>query len=231
MESLIAAAAAFVGFHFLLSHPLRRPLVDRIGAGPFLGLYSLIALGTFAWMAMAFRAAPPEPLGWNLGDQGWAIASIAMLIGSVLFIGSLFGNPAFPNPKAGGHEAIGAASGVYGITRHPMMWGFAIWALVHFAVFPTRANLILTAAILILALVGAALQDSKKTAIVPAWRDWKSRTSYLPFAAQIAGRAPWSLGGTRAILGGALLWLAATWAHEPLGGALAAGVWRWIGYR
>ena len=229
MESLIAAAVAFVGFHFLLSHPLRKPLVDRIGTAPFLGVYSLIALATFAWMALAFRAAPPELLWWNTGDTAWAIASAAMLVGSVLFVGSLFGNAAFPNPQAGGHEASGAASGVYAITRHPMMWGFAIWALVHFAVFPTRAHLVLTAAILVLALVGAALQDAKKTALVPAWHDWKSRTSYLPFAAQIAGRAPWSLGGGRALIGGLVLWLAASWAHQPLGGAFAAGIWRWVG--
>lgn len=229
MNSLVAAAVAFVGFHFLLSHPLRRPLVERIGEEPFLGIYSLIALASFAWMALAFRSAPPEPLWWDVGDIGWAVASAAMLVGSVLFFGSLFGNPAFPNPRAGGHEAIGAASGVYAITRHPMMWGFAIWALVHFAVFPHAANLVLTAAILILALVGAALQDGKKTRLNPAWADWRARTSYLPFAAQLAGRAHWSLGGGRAILGGLVLWLAATWAHQPLGGAIAAGIWRWVG--
>jgi uncharacterized membrane protein len=229
MESLIAAAFAFVGFHFLLSHPLRRPIVAAIGEHGFLGLYSLIALASFVWMALAFRAASAEPLWWAVGDASWALASLAMLVGSVLFVGSLFGNPAFPNPTGGGHEAIGAANGVYAITRHPMMWGFAIWALVHFAVFPTAANLVLTAAILILALVGAALQDAKKTRLNPAWSDWRSRTSYLPCAAQIAGRARWSLGGGRALIGGALLWLVATWAHQPLGGALAAGIWRWLG--
>lgn len=229
MVSLIVAAIAFVGSHFLLSHPLRRPLVGAIGEGPFMGLYSLVALATMAWMVLAFRAVPAEALWWPVGDLGWAVASAAMLVGSVLFVGSLFGNPAFPNPGAGGHEAIGAANGVYAITRHPMMWGFAIWALVHFAVFPTGANLVLTAAILILALVGAALQDAKKTELVPAWRDWRSRTSYLPFAAQIAGRARWSFGDSRALIGGTVLSLVATWAHQPLGGSLAAGIWRWLG--
>lgn len=228
MESLIAASVAFVGLHFLLSHPLRKPIVGAVGEQAFLGLYSLIALGTFAWMALAFRAIPPEPLWWTPDDALWAAATAVMLVGSILFVGSLFANPAFPNPKGGGHEAIGAASGVYAITRHPMMWGFALWALVHFAVFPTAANLVLTAAILILALVGAALQDAKKIRLIPAWRDWRSRTSYWPFAAQIAGRAPWSLGGAPALIGGVVLWLAASWAHLPLGGPLA-GVWRWIG--
>lgn len=32
-----AAAAAFVGTHFLLSHPLRKPVVDTVGSVAFLG--------------------------------------------------------------------------------------------------------------------------------------------------------------------------------------------------
>lgn len=229
MESLIAASIAFVGLHFLLSHPLRRPVTSATGLRGFFALYVLSALASFAWMVLAFRAIPPEPLWWAVGDIGWAVASAAMLAAAVLFAGSLFGNPAFPDPTgAGGHEAIGKASGVYAITRHPMMWGFALWALVHFAVYPTSSNAVLTAAILILALVGAALQDAKKTRAMPAWPDWKARTSYLPFAAILNGRARLSFDG-RALVLGSLLWLAATWAHTPLGGIFAAGIWRWIG--
>jgi uncharacterized membrane protein len=229
MESLITACFAFVGFHFLLSHPLRRSIVAALGEGAFLGLYSLVALASFAWMVLAFRAIAPEPLWWSAGDIHWAVASAAMLIGSVLFVGSLFGNPAFPDPKGGGHEAVGAAHGVYAVTRHPMMWGFALWALVHFTVFPTAANTVLTAAILILALVGAALQDGKKARLRPDfWPQWQARTSFVPFAAQLAGRARFSFD-LRALLGGTALWLLATWAHTPLGGPLPAGIWRWIG--
>lgn len=38
---LLIAATAFVGTHFLMSHPLRAPLVSRLGEKGFLGLYSL----------------------------------------------------------------------------------------------------------------------------------------------------------------------------------------------
>ena len=227
MESLITACVAFVGFHFLLSHPLRKPVVGVIGEAPFLGLYSLIALLTFGWMVVAFRAIPPEPLWWDVGDIGWAVGSLVMLFGSILFAGSLIGNPALPNP--GGTPVIREPQGVFRITRHPMMWGFAIWALVHFAVFPTAANAVLTATILILALAGAALQDRKKESLQPlAWPDWEARTTFFPFAAQLAGTKPWTLGNATAILCGTALWLVASWAHVPLGGGLAAGIWRWL---
>jgi uncharacterized membrane protein len=84
---------------------------------------------------------------------------------------------------------------------------------------------VLTATILMLALVGAALLDRKKERLVPAWREWEARTSYWPFAAQIAGRARWTIGDARALLGGTALWLIATWLHP----ASMAGIWRWIG--
>lgn len=229
MESLIAASIAFVGTHFLLSHPLRRPLVGAIGAQGFLGLYVLVAFATLGWMASAFRAVPPEPLWWDVGDGGWALASAVMLVASILFAGSLIGNPAMPDPS-GKAPVIAPPRGVFRITRHPMMWGFGLWALVHGAVFPTAANLVLTAAILVLALVGAALQDRKKEALFPeAWPRWEAETAYLPYARQFAGQAPWTLGNAPAILGGTALWLVATWAHVPLGSAMAAGIWRWLG--
>jgi uncharacterized membrane protein len=229
MESLIAGAVAFVGTHFLLSHPLRRPIAGAVGEKGFGGVYVITAFLTFGWMVLAFRAIPPEPLWWSLGDLGWAIASAVMWFAAVLFTGSLFGNPAFPDPT-GARTIVAEPRGVFTITRHPMMWGFALWALVHFAVFPSPSVAVLTAAILLLALAGAALQDRKKAAQRPdAWPQWQARTSYLPFAAQIAGRARWSLGDARALIGGTLIWLVATWAHAPLGGTLAAGVWRWVG--
>ena len=44
MNSLIAASVAFVGLHFLLSHPLRKPVVARTGERGFIGIYSLVAM-------------------------------------------------------------------------------------------------------------------------------------------------------------------------------------------
>ena len=41
-----AAAAAFVGTHFLLEHPLRKPIVDTVGSAVFLGIYSAVAAAT-----------------------------------------------------------------------------------------------------------------------------------------------------------------------------------------
>ena len=47
---LTLASATFVGTHFLMSHPLRAPLIARLGEKGFAGIYSLVALITFGWM-------------------------------------------------------------------------------------------------------------------------------------------------------------------------------------
>ena len=103
---LIIALTSFVGTHFLLSHPFRAPLVKALGANGFLGLYSLVALGTFVWVVQAFGAAPTAMPLWAAGDGLWALASALMLIGSVLFVGSLFGNQGCEGEPQAGYRGI-----------------------------------------------------------------------------------------------------------------------------
>jgi uncharacterized membrane protein len=222
----IVAAISFVGSHFLLSHPLRAPIVRVTGEGGFLGLYALVAAVTLGWLALAFRAVPPEAPLWAVGDGLWIVGTVIMYFASVLFVGSLLGNPALPGPpKASAPEP----RGVFSVTRHPMMWGFALWGLTHILVFPTPANIVLAKTIIVLALVGAALQDRKKEKLRPdMWPAWEAKTSYWPFAAILSGRTKFTPAGVVPILGGIALWLAASWAHLPLAG-WPAGIWRWIG--
>ena len=223
---VLAASVAFVGTHFLLSHPLRRPIVAAIGDGGFLGVYSLVAAATLVWLVLAYLAAPTTGLLWPVGNVLWAIVTVLMLVASILLMGSLVGNPALPGQKPAGPVPV--ARGVFAITRHPMMWAFAIWGVCHVAVYPVGKNIIVAAAITVLALVGAALQDRKKEALQPqTWRAWEARTSYWPFAAIATGRARLGGFGMHALAGGTVVWLAATWAHIPLAG-WAAGIWRWI---
>lgn len=220
MTSLITACIAFVGSHFLLSHPLRAGLVRRLGARLFMGLYSLVALVTFAWIIVAARNMPPEAPRWIAPGWGWALGSVFMLIGSIFFAGSLIGNPALPEARL---AADRAPRGVFAITRHPMMWGFALWGVVHIAVWPTPSNIAIGLSIIVLALGGSAGQDAKKAKLMgDAWDGWVSRTAFIPFTGPAPVAAWWT--GWAPLAGGIALWLLATWAH-PMFGAPAVGVW------
>lgn len=214
LACLALACAAFVGSHYLLSHPLRKPLADRMREGPFRGLYSLVALVTFGLMIWTYgRLGRQDPL-WSVGEIGWIVATILMWIGAVLFVGSFVGNPALP----GARRPKGAPAGVLAITRHPMMWGFALWAIVHVIVIGTPKTLVFDGTILLLALGGSALQDRKKQALMgETWHEWTAQTAFIPFARGL--RSP----GLFALIGGTLLFLLATWLHP-----FPVGLWRWI---
>ena len=149
-----------------------------------------------------------------------------MLVASILFVGSLIGNPALPGP---GKPAPVAARGVS--CDHPPSDDVGLCDL---GAVPRRG---LSDRGEYRAGRGGrrrsrwsarGCRTRKKARLQPdMWPGWERRTSYWPFAAIIDGRA--RLGGFRAhdIGGGVIVWLAATWAHIPLAG-WAAGVWRWL---
>lgn len=223
--AVAAASAAFVGSHFLLSHPLRRPLVGALGENGFLALYSAVAALALYAISWTYGKAPATPPLWQVGGALWAVVTVAMLLASILLVGSLVRNPALPGAVNAGSAS---AHGVFAITRHPMMWAFAIWGACHILVYPVTLNIVVAVFIIILALGGAALQDRKKTALDPAgWPAWQRKTSYWPFAAIAQGRATIGKFGAHALGGGVIVWLAATWAHIPMAG-WPAGIWRWI---
>jgi len=219
LACLALASAAFVGSHFLLSHPLRARLVRRLGAGPFQGVYSLVALVTFGWMIWAYRGLGDQSPLWATGDGLWLFASLLMWLGSILFVGSFVRNPALPGARL---DRGRRPQGVFGITRHPMMWGFASWAIVHLAVVATPKALVFDGAILLLALGGSVGQDAKKRKLMgERFHEWTAQTAFIPFSRGIANP------GAVALVGGTLLFLLATWAHGAIG-AMPAGFWRWV---
>jgi uncharacterized membrane protein len=218
--SLALATFAFVSTHLLMSHPLRPGLVARLGERGFLGLYSLLSLAILAWMVVAWRQGSDSFYYFTAGyDRAlWLVGSLLMLIASILFVGAHVGNPAFPTRGAGAPAAIGPPKGVFAITRHPMNWSFIIWALVHGAMATGPRGLIVAAGIFLLALLGSLGQDRKKERLLgTVWRDWQARTSFVPFAALLGGRA--RLHGARqwafALIGGAAFWALAASLHVP----------------
>jgi uncharacterized membrane protein len=217
---LAAASTALVGTHFALSHPLRASLVGMLGEKGFMAVYSLVALASMGWMIVAFRAAPSADLG-SSGDLGWVVATLLTLPALALFAGSFRGNPALPEPGAA-KSALREPAGAFRVTRHPMMWGFALWALSHLVLWWSVRTLIVALAVLVLALVGAHLQDRKKAVqLGEAWATWEGRTSYWPRWGQLGaiGAAAWAIAFA--------LWLGLSWAHLPTAG-IPAGLWRWF---
>lgn len=214
---LMLASATFVGTYFMLSYPLRAPLVAKLGEKGFGGLYMLVALATFAWVIWAFgpaSAEAPQPL-WDVNRGTWLAATLLMWMGSILFMNSLLRNPALILYMDSYRRNPALPRPGKSIVRVIGWWLMVVHAIVN----PTPASLVLSTTFALLALVGAALQDEKKARLLgDIWDDWLSETSFYEHGLKL--KSPTGF----VMITGTLLLLVTTWAHGALG-YRPAGIW------
>jgi uncharacterized membrane protein len=190
MPDLIAASAYFLLIHFGVSGTrLRDLLTARLGAGRYRGAFALASILGLVWMIYAYRHAPTVLL-WGL-LLGLRPAAYVLVFIAFLFV--VIGL-ATPSPTRVGMESklgqgADVAKGIVRITRHPFLWGIALWALVHVLVNGDVASLILFGSLLVLAVGGTFSIDAKRRRVFGAqWLQFATVTSAVPFAAIAAGR-------------------------------------------
>ena len=214
MTLLIAGSVAFVGTHIIMSHLLRTQLIGILGNMGYMIVYSLVSFATFGPAIYAYGKIPPEAPLWAAPYFMSVVCAFLMFMASVLFIGSQVKNPAMPMPGAS-EIAKKQPHGVFKITRHPMMWSFAIWGSAHILVKPTTANLWLMGSVIILAIWGSLGQDRRKTREMgESWQHWQANTSFIPFGNGLVSP------GSGIIIVGIAFWMIASWAHHGLGYAM-----------
>jgi uncharacterized membrane protein len=195
MTSLVLAALFFVGIHvFVSGSRLRGVIAARTGENGFQGLFSLLSLVGLAWLGTAYARAPYVAL-WG---QLEALKPLALVVVLVAFLFAAIGLTT-PSPTAAGGEGrlddAEPARGILRVTRHPFLWGVAIWAAAHLLVNGDLAALVLFGALLTLALIGPLLIDGKRAArFGDRWERFAAVTSNVPFAAIASGRNRLRLG-------------------------------------
>lgn len=183
------AALFFVAAHFALSsRPLRQVLSTRLGERPFLAIYTLVALASFAWLLLAYARAPYIGLWPASAWTRWIPFCIMPFAMILLVSGYMVRNPTVVGQER--HLATAdPAPGILKITRHPAMWAMALWGLSHIPANGDVASLVLFFSIVVLALGGAAHIDRRRRAAYPQeWQRFAAVTSYVPFAAIADGR-------------------------------------------
>ena len=152
-------------------------------------MFALASVLGLVWMAYAYRHAPAVPT-WGLVLGFRPAAYLLVLIAFIFVVIGL----ATPSPTQVGMESTltrgpDIARGMVRITRHPFLWGVALWALVHLIVNGDLASLVLFGSLLVLALAGTAVIDAKRRRGCGAgWMQFAAVTSNVPFAAILAGR-------------------------------------------
>jgi uncharacterized membrane protein len=88
------------------------------------------------------------------------------------------------------------APGILRITRHPVLWSFALWGLAHIASGGDVASIIFFGGFAALALAGMVIIDLKRRARDPeGYARFATATSRMPFGALVVGRARFDFAG------------------------------------
>lgn len=185
---LFAAVLAFVFGHVVLSSSrVRAPLIARLGENGYGGAYSLVILCVFGWMVAEWVWAPYVELFRPPGWTRW-IPNVVMPISYTLLVAGY----TIKSPTVAGMASAAAAgpSGWTRITRHPALWGFALWGLSHLPANGDLRSLLLMGGIAVLAVLGMAHIDARRRASGgQAWAAFERQTSVIPFAAIARGGA------------------------------------------
>ncbi len=170
MTLYISGLIVFFGAHLFTSfaRSARAGLVSKVGAGPYKGLYSLIALAGFALIIAGWRGADASVMY----AAPAALRHVAYLLTLVAFI--LLAAAYLPAGK------------IAAVTKHPMLAGVKVWAFAHLLVNGEVRSVILFGSFLVYAVmarIAVKRRDAPVRAAGPAHND---------IIAVIVGLAAWA---------------------------------------
>ena len=141
----------FFGIHLVpLITKLRLFLKDRLGEGPYMGLYSIISLTGISLIIFGYESN--SNFQYSVNGKAYVYAKYFMLLALTLNIAAVM--PTY----------------IKKYTKHPMSLGIAIWATLHLLVNPDTTSIILFGSFLAYATVSvmvAELRDSFSESVTP----------------------------------------------------------------
>jgi uncharacterized membrane protein len=219
MPLLIVAALLWIALHLGLAGTSLRGMVVRLtGDWAFRGVFSVLSIVVLVFLVRAWSVAPTSLLWVAPVWLRWVLV-LAMLPAFVLLVASVsVRNPTMIGPEDGG---VQVPRGIIRVTRHPMLWSFAIWAGVHIVGNGDTAAIVFFGAFLVTALAGMPSIDAKLAGQDPAsWQALSAVTSITPFGAIAQGRnrfAAAEIGWLTPVIG-VVAWIVLLAAHPWLFG-------------
>lgn len=190
MLGLLAAAVVWLFVHLVIAGTrLRDPIVARLGANGYRVAFSLASLASIIWLIGAYNDHAGQGLLWDTPAWSRWLAVFVMPVAFWLVLAGL----TTPNPTSVGQEGLiqkgGIARGILRVTRHPFLWGVALWAMVHLVANGDLASVIFFGTWVVTALLGTFAIDRKRARSGgEAWQRFAAETSNLPLAALATGR-------------------------------------------
>jgi uncharacterized membrane protein len=204
MNSFRLALGVFIGSHIVVAVPaVRHRLIARWSERGFLLAYSTMSTLLFAWLIVAAMGSPTTAL-WAPSPWSYLLTVVVMPVAAVLLGASVLA----PNPLSIAlvpDTFDPAQPGAVAVTRHPILWGLGLWGLSHVPPNGDTVMLTLFGGLGFFAFVGMIIVERRKRSVLgdEQWRKLAGSTSFVPFAALLAGRARWPRDG-RMLIGAAV---------------------------
>lgn len=166
MIPLLLALAIFLALHSIPAIPaLRTGAIMAMGRRTYLAVYSLVSLLSLGFL---FHAALNTPYVELWTPAGWqaSITLVAAPVGLFLVLAGLLS----PNPLSITLRGGPVPGAITRLTRHPVLWGFTLWAFGHLAVNGDLRSLVLFGGLGLFSLAGFPMLDRRaKKRLGPVW--------------------------------------------------------------
>ena len=141
----------FFGIHLVpLIGKLKVFLKDKLGEGPYMGLFSVVSLTGILLIIFGYESNPN--FLYSINGKAYIYAKYIMFFSLTLFI------------------AANMPTYIKKYTKHPMSLGIAIWTVLHLMVSPDTTSVILFGSFLAyssVSVIVAELRDSKSKEVIP----------------------------------------------------------------
>lgn len=180
-----AAFAAFLGAH-VIPIMARRPLTAWLGPRGYLTAFIVLSVVLLGLLIAAANAAPRVML-WPVGEwQRWTVNLVMPVVVALAVFGTRVPNPFGTLGLTQGFDP--QRPGIAGVTRHPLMWAFGLWAGAHLLANGELAHVILFGAMAAFAAAGVAAGERRAKKTLPDFDRLAAHTSLWPGAALMQGR-------------------------------------------
>jgi len=184
---IVVFSVLFVVTHLGMSHgAIRENLVAKLGAGPFMGLYSLVSFLTFGPAAVLWwQNRHLGPVLWEINPWVERGIALVLMLFAIEFILLMLANPSPASMIPGNKEP----RGILRVTRHPMNMGLALFGLSHILANGTVGDIAFFGSFVVIGIVGPFHMDARlKKKRGEEFIEFCRQTSVFPFVAISRGR-------------------------------------------
>ncbi|MFD1745915.1 NnrU family protein [Rhizobium helianthi] len=220
MNGLLTAFILFLALHSVPAFPpIRSRIILRIGRPAYFVAYSITSTALLAWL---FYEALQTDYVELWGTRAWQVTTTLLFapLGLCFVVAGLIS----PNPfSVTLRQSDHTQGAIVTFTRHPVLWGFVLWAVGHILPNGDLRSLLLFGGLAVFSLVGIFVAERRsRERLGSRWPIMADGSSIIPFKVVLTGKRPLYIDAP-IVTGGLVSTLVSAWllsgGHAHLFGA------------